>query len=176
MIYLDINYLDYQKYLFSIFNQLSLFHYLPDGGKNLPFSINFKIQNNIIYLSSKNSQEIKIKTPCRAHELIEQLEKISKTFYFEILDIYYYPLDQKLLRFKKSLKLTLIHNLILKSILLNREGIEKILLYKIIWPNDKDYQVNKLDTHITNLKNIIQNTLDKKINFVSNNGFLKFNI
>ena len=37
-------------------------------------------------------------------------------------------------------------------------GIEKVDLYKIIWPKDKEIILNKLDTHLTNLKNIVQDS------------------
>ena len=38
-------------------------------------------------------------------------------------------------------------------LILNKSsGVDKFELYKKIWPLDKDYQINKLDTHLSNLK------------------------
>ena len=54
------------------------------------------------------------------------------------------------------------------------EGIKKTDLYKIIWPNDVDIQINKLDTHLTNLKNLLQEHFDYTIKFKSNQGKIIF--
>ena len=43
-------------------------------------------------------------------------------------------------------------NLLLSS----EEGMRKIDLIQIIWPNDKEIFYNKLDTHLTNLKNYLR--------------------
>jgi len=51
--------------------------------------------------------------------------------------------------------------------------MEKVDLYKNIWPKDKDYQMNKLDTHLTNLKNYIYEKIDLKLNFSSISGQIK---
>ena len=39
----------------------------------------------------------------------------------------------------------------------------------MIWPNDKDVQLNKLDTHMTNLKNKLKE-IGLNIRFVTNSG------
>ena len=175
MISLQIYETDIAKQIINIINQLSLTHYYLEDKDSMPFSIIIKKHNNLLHINSRYVKEIKLQLPCSAVDLLEQLETISKNFYFEILDIIYYPLDQKLIRANQSIKLNLIHNSIFKFLSLNKEGIAKANLYKIIWPNDKDYQVNKLDTHITNLKNIILKELNKSISFESNNGILKIN-
>ena len=53
------------------------------------------------------------------------------------------------------------------------DRIEKVDLYNNIWPKDKDYQMNKLDTHLTNLKNYIYEKIDLKLNFSSISGQIK---
>ena len=40
----------------------------------------------------------------------------------------------------------------------------------MIWPNDKNFQINKLDTHLTNLKNLINEKLEYQINFKTIDG------
>ena len=63
------------------------------------------------------------------------------------------------------------------SLLLNiEEGIEKTKLIKKIWPKDKDIFFNKLDTHLTNLKNQLQNDLNFNLKFSSKSGILKLGI
>lgn len=173
MISLHINQIDIARQIFYVISQLALNHYTIDSSDKMPFAIYIKNQNNSLYLSSLNSKEIKIQLPCRADNLVGYLENISKNFYFSVCEMAYYPLDQKLQVPHQSIKLNLIHNLILKYLLLNKNGIAKAKLYKIIWPNDKDYQVNKLDTHITNLKNLILKELEKNIIFESNYGVIK---
>ena len=72
---------------------------------------------------------------------------------------------------KKSLILGNIHNLIFSALLLNlTSGVNKSQLYEIIWPNDKNFQINKLDTHLTNLKNLIKEKLGYQINFKTIGG------
>ena len=67
-----------------------------------------------------------------------------------------------------------IHNSIISSLLLNiDEGVNKLSLYGKIWPNDKNIQINKLDTHITNLKNKLNNDLGFDLNLVSISGNLR---
>ena len=59
------------------------------------------------------------------------------------------------------------------SLSLNQDGIDKENLYKFIWSQDKDISINKLDTHLTNLKNDLSNNLGVYINFQSKDKKLK---
>ena len=52
-------------------------------------------------------------------------------------------------------------------------GINKSNLYKLIWPYDKDIQINKLDTHITNLKNKVKEFLKVDLTIISSSGVIK---
>ena len=42
----------------------------------------------------------------------------------------------------------------------------------MIWSQDKDIQINKLDTHITNLKNKIKKGLNIDLKIITNSGIL----
>ena len=53
------------------------------------------------------------------------------------------------------------------------DGVNKDELYGLIWKNDKEVSINKLDTHLTNLKKKLKQELDIKINFQSQNKNLK---
>ena len=46
---------------------------------------------------------------------------------------------------------------------------------KKIWPLDKDYQINKLDTHLSNFKNILMSNIKFEIQFSSTKGIIKLN-
>lgn len=63
----------------------------------------------------------------------------------------------------------ILSHLLLSSI----NGVEKIELIKNIWPNDKDIFLNKLDTHLTNLKNQLADEIGFELNFSSKSGILK---
>ena len=52
------------------------------------------------------------------------------------------------------------------NLLKSKDGIDKDTLYQSIWKKDKSIYINKLDTHLTNLKKLKQE-LDIKVNFQS---------
>ena len=54
-------------------------------------------------------------------------------------------------------------------------GINKKDLYQLLWERDKDISINKLDTHLTNLKNLIFTNFNFLINFKSAKNFLYLN-
>ena len=54
-------------------------------------------------------------------------------------------------------------------------GIKKTNLYSIIWPNDYNIQINKLDTHLTNLKNFLKSEINYELNYLSQSGIIKIN-
>ena len=54
-----------------------------------------------------------------------------------------------------------------------KEGIDKDYLYNLIWKRDKSIYINKLDTHLTNLKKKLNQELNLKINFQSLNKKLR---
>ena len=66
-----------------------------------------------------------------------------------------------------------IQNLIISNLLINQEGFDKDNLYKLIWKRDKLIYINKLDTHLTNLKKKLKQELNLKINFQSHNKILR---
>ena len=73
-----------------------------------------------------------------------------------------------------SINLNYIHNIIMTHLTLNLNiGINKSNLYKLIWPYDKDIQINKLDTHITNLKNKVKEFLKVDLTIISSSGVIK---
>ena len=53
------------------------------------------------------------------------------------------------------------------NILIFKECVDKDVLYRKIWKRDKLIQINKLDTHLTNLKNKLNDELNLNVNFHS---------
>ena len=73
----------------------------------------------------------------------------------------------------EKIYLSYLQNTILSNLIVNQKGIEKFVLYKLIWPEDRNISINKLETHLTNLKTHINSNLDININFQSQNKILK---
>ena len=46
----------------------------------------------------------------------------------------------------------------------------------LIWKKDKDISINKLDTHLTNLKKSLFNDIGYDLNFSSKSGIIKLAI
>ena len=79
----------------------------------------------------------------------------------------YFPYQCVVENSKKKALLSDIQNKILNNILLSKEGVDKDILYKKIWKRDKSIQINKLDTHLTNLKKKLNDELNLSVNFQS---------
>ena len=113
------------------------------------------------------------KYPFSYNDLKEKIFYKISNYKISYNEVDYYPIQQKIENQISSCKLTYTHSLILGNLFLFDHGISKNDLYKKIWPNDKEVSINKIDTHLTNIKNILK----KKINFAfkvsSKNGLLK---
>jgi len=93
---------------------------------------------------------------------------------YEFNELEYNPINQKVTFKNKTIKLKSFHNTIFKNLFLNKDsGIQKELIYSNLWPNDKDIMINKLDTHLTNLKNFLKEEIDFNLQFVSSAGMIK---
>ena len=101
--------------------------------------------------------------------LTKEISKISYT----ISNFLYFPFQRKIGNEKLKIYLSDIQNKILTNLLINQNGINKDDLYQFIWSNDKTISVNKLETHLTNLKNLLINELNFKISFKSEDKKLK---
>lgn len=114
------------------------------------------------------------KTPVSFKSLINDLFEELLLIQIKIRDLFYYPY-QHVLRFEnKNIRLKIIHNEIINNLILNVDtGLDKDYLYQKVWPNDKNLSINKLDTHLTNLKSLINNEIGFKIDFQTKNRVLK---
>tara|TARA_A100001011_G_scaffold57569_1_gene56702 strand:- start:484 stop:1014 length:531 start_codon:yes stop_codon:yes gene_type:complete len=126
---------------------------------------NFKISTDEI--------KINLKKPIIYNHLHSNLFSLLSNTFFEFDNFIYYPMLQKIENQIINIKLTYTHSIILNNLLLNKLGLEKLDLYKILWPNDKNIQLNKLDTHLTNLKNLFEKEFNYNLNFFSKQSIIK---
>ena len=160
MFFLDSNDALVADAVSSILQQKEIIHTL-DKKKKYFFKI--EIIKNLKDIELRGfSKIIKLNTPTPINSLTKNIYNLFSEFALEINDAKFYPLKQHLVYKDKETHLGNIHFIIFCQLLLYREnGMDKTELYKEIWPQDKEYQFNKLDTHLTNLKN----HLKEKINF-----------
>lgn len=107
-----------------------------------------------------NQKKINLKFPIIANDIFNEFLNLISDYYVSISNVYYYPLKGKVSYKKKTIKLNFIHDQIIYLLVINNFGIDKNKLYKLIWLNDYEVSMNKLDTHITNLKNILKKDLN----------------
>jgi hypothetical protein len=136
--------------------------------------IHFLFKDNHLTLKFNSSVE-KINLPISFYSLTQNLFLIMQNFKIKFDNLDYNPIQESLTLKNKTLKLRNTHNLIIReAIKYKAQGLNKIDLYKIIWPKDLDPQINKLDTHLTNLKNLLLEEFSYKLKFSSYQGKLVF--
>ena len=153
------NFIFKKKYLDKYFFQLNIYQ---EENK-----LNFSIDDD----------EIKISLPKNNNEIFKKIYDFVSNRGIVVNNYKYFPFKQIMKKENKISFLSEIQNEIMIHLLLNlSDGIEKIELIKKIWPNDKDIFLNKLDTHLTNLKNQLSKDLDFKLKFSSKSSLLKLSI
>ena len=121
-----------------------------------------------------NHMSLKLALPCLIESLFSNLMNIFLDYKVNFQNSHYYPINNLVICKNQKIVLGDIHNKILTSLILYKNtGIDKFDLYKKIWPSDKDYQINKLDTHLSNFKNILMNNIKFEIQFSSSKGIIK---
>ena len=135
-------------------------------------TIFINISKNQISLKSRNEIE-NYNLPIDINFLLSKIIQIISDIKFSIGISDYFPYQRTIYSKTKKIQLTDIQNIILSNIIISKEGINKISLYKLIWDKDKNIFINKLDTHLTNLKNQLREDLDLNINFQSQEKILK---
>lgn len=158
---------------FSIFLNQKNFNFTTSKNEKFFFEICIDLYERYLKISSGNVS-VSLNCPIRTQHLFSQISNILMDKYVATKIFNYNPISQTLFNKQKNCVLGSIHNLIISNLIINLDhGIEKNFLYNQIWPKDKNIQINKLDTHITNLKNKIKNDLSFDIKIISNNGFLR---
>ena len=154
----------------NLIRQLNL--YRVDTNKNF-ISIDLLTNNNQLIIGVVG-ENIKFKLPLIFDEFFVSLKtKLINTF-LTIENIKFYPFKNLIVYNDLNFYLKDIHNIIFSNLILDIDrGINKTDLYKILWPLDKDISINKLDTHLTNLKNQIYDNLKLQLQINSKNNLLK---
>ena len=129
-----------------------------------------------IKISSPTQEAITIAKPFHFSQMIDKFSIFQQNYFVKIGPIIYFPfLGSFKFNDNKSL-LSETQNQILCSLVCFKEGIEKKILYGTIWPRDKNISENKLDTHLTNLRNLIFDICSYKLNFKTQKGFIILDI
>ena len=111
--------------------------------------------------------------PLDINSLTSYLSEKIKNLFVLVKDYEYFPYKSLLIKNNKKSYLTDIQNIIFYNLFFSKSGIDKQVLYQIIWDKDKDIYINKLDTHLTNLKTQLMKEIGLNINFQSNNKILQ---
>jgi hypothetical protein len=148
--------------------------HLITSEKDLSF-VHIEVQKNndqmyLIYNQKKES----IKTPFKTNDIFDIIYQLIFDKAVNINQFEFYPFKQVISFKKTEIKLNFISNEIIRNLYLyKKNGIDKNILYSSIWPQDKEILINKLDTHLTNTKNLIQDNFDIEIKYASKKGILK---
>ena len=121
---------------------------------------------------------IELKNPCSFHDLYKSIVALVNERAIDIDTIKYYPFKQEItsnINNGNSFKLNYISNNILNYLLQDNTGvgIAKNELYNKIWPQDKIISVNKLDTHLTNTKNLFKENFNVDLKLQTINGNIR---
>ncbi len=172
MILLKSNQEFYLKSIYTLISQKKLPVTIDKSEKHF-FDIDILFENSYLKIvSSLSSSSFKLPIPFEL--LLSEVKNHFANKFIKIGSYNYEPINQSISYDKKILYLNYIHNIILTNLILNIDnGVDKNYLYKTIWTQDKDIQINKLDTHITNLKNKIKKGLNIDLKIITNAGILR---
>jgi hypothetical protein len=140
--------------------------------KYLPH-LSLDLHQTSLIINYEHQKKIKFSTPLRFQELFSNFSSLLSSYSLEFKGLNYFPYGKKIYFDALDINLNETHNIIFSNMLLcQEEGVSKLDLYKFIWPNDKDISINKLDTHLTNLKNYLFSELNFSLNFTTLKGLL----
>ena len=142
--------------------------------KNLSFvHIEAHQANDQLHFIYNNKKEI-IKMPIKINYIFDGIYKLIFEKAVTINGFDFFPFKQTINYKENEVKLNFISNEILRNLYLYKDrGIDKNILYSSIWPQDKEILINKLDTHLTNTKNLIQENFNIELKYASKKGIVK---
>ena len=162
----------YEKYFIDVLQQSKIPIIFDEKEKY--FSKIEIIQQSKEIIIKNNQTSLKLAMPCLVENFFSNLMNIFLDFKVNFQNSHFYPINNLVIFQNQKIVLGDIHNKILTSLILYKTtGIDKFDLYKKIWPLDKDYQINKLDTHLSNFKNILMSNIKFEIQFSSSKGIIK---
>lgn len=164
---------DNQLIFKTFFNLLSQKNFIIKKEKNLYYPrITIEEKNEKLIIVINDSNQVYVK-PLDLNLIFSDLMREILKINYKINKFFYYPFQRKVKNEKLKTYLSDIQNKILFNLLTSQNGINKDELYQIIWSNDRTISINKLDTHLTNLKNLLIDELNFKVNFKSEDKKLK---
>lgn len=120
-----------------------------------------------------NNKKLKFKLPVKVDDIVRELMFYQSQAEFKLGPLFFNPSKQLLISEDLRIALRHSHNKILREIMINKKkGISKSDLYEKLWPKDVNIQMNKLDTHLTNLKNVIHESFNYELMLKTINGRL----
>ena len=138
-------------------------------------NIEIEISENNINLNCNGKKEY-ISVPMDINSFYSQVLRIISDIKISIDEYDYFPYQRVLLKKSKKSLLSDIQNTIFSNLIISKSGINKDKLYGLIWKKDKDISINKLDTHLTNLKNQLKKDLGMNAYFQSQDKTLRLMI
>lgn len=121
-----------------------------------------------------NDMIVHLKKPINFGIFFQTILNLLSKHQIVIHNMIFFPFQQKLSYNNKNIYLNDIHNKVFSYLYLYKEnGVDKYFLYQKIWPSDKDVFINKLDSHLSNLKNEIQKNLDFNFDYSSKNKLIR---
>jgi len=145
------------------------------NNQNYFFEIKIIITESKIFLSSDHAKKYELPKPFYYKKLLDIIEKIFLEFEINIGNLIFSPYRQEIFNQNDILYINDIHNKILMNLILAKNGLNKINLYETLWPKDKDLNLSKLDTHLTNLKNLVKNKFSSSLNITTHKNLLRIN-
>lgn len=134
--------------------------------------IEIDIRENYLNLNCNGKKE-HLSMPMDINSLYSQIQRIISDIKISKDEYDYYPYQRVLLKKSKKSLLSDIQNTIFSNLIISNSGINKDKLYGLIWKKDKDISINKLDTHLTNLKNQLKKDLGMNAYFQSQDKTLR---
>ena len=165
-----------ERKLISLINQKGIQVCINEGQPYFSH-LHFSIDHHSLTILLASKEMIEFKLPIDINFMFNQLMSILNDIEVKNVEFIYFPFRQLLIFNHKETSLRNTHNIILRYLLLAGEkGINRKDLYCNIWPKDKEIQFNKLDTHLTNLKNFLIENLGLEIKIVSQKNFVYLNL
>ena len=135
-------------------------------------NIKIDLKDNNLNLDCNGKKEF-LSIPIEINTLFSQILRIISDIKISKNEYDYFPFQRVLVRRSNKSLLSDIQNTIFSNLIISKSGINKDRLYGLIWKKDKDISINKLDTHLTNLKNQLKKDLGIKANFQSQDKTLR---
>ena len=170
MIKLECNDENFFKVLNNLLEQKDLINKVKSDRYFVIVKINTNINNVSLDINGRKNN---LPLPIDINNLLSHVLQAISNIKLSIKDYDYYPYQRLIIANNRKSLLSDIQNTIISNLILSTEGMNKDDLYSIIWKKDKDVSMNKLDTHLTNLKNQITKDLDIIFNFQSQDKTLK---